>query len=146
LVALQSSFGIVVVIVFVGAVLVAVACLLAGRGTWEDYGKGLTMDRNPARGSGAGGGSRGPASEERDEEIRQMLEARNARRARRGESAVDVELELARLTRRPTIDAGLREEIRELVVARNHRRARRGEPPLDIESEVEREITKLGGI
>ena len=53
-----------------------------------------------------------------------MLEARNARRARRGEPPIDVDEELARLTA-PAIDPELREEIRELVIARNPRRAGR---------------------
>ena len=80
---------------------------------------------------------------ERDTEIRQMLEARNARRLRRGEPPLDIELELRRLTA-PQIDAELRSEIRDLVVARNTRRVRRGRPPLDVESEVERQIAELG--
>jgi hypothetical protein len=82
---------------------------------------------------------------ERDEEIRQMLEARNARRARRGEEPVDVEQELRRLTA-PQIDAQLRLEIRQLVEARNYRRARAGKPLLDVDAEVEREISKLGDL
>jgi hypothetical protein len=76
-----------------------------------------------------------------------MLEARNARRRRRGEAEVDVERELARLTAAPpTIDAGLHQEIRDLVIARNHRRARQGKPPLDVEAEIEREIAGLSGL
>jgi hypothetical protein len=93
------------------------------------------MDHEPARGGG------GVA--ERDDEIRQLLEARNERRARRGEDPVDVDAELARLTA-PAVDPELREEIRQLVVARNHRRMRAGQPPLDVESEIEREIAALG--
>ena len=71
-----------------------------------------------------------------------MLEARNARKRRRGEPEIDVEAELARLTA-PVIDDELRQEIRDLVIARNHRRARRGEPPLDVEAEVARQIAAL---
>ena len=82
---------------------------------------------------------------ERDTEIRELLEARNARRRRRGEPEVDIEAELARLTA-PAIDAELRSEIRDLVVARNHRRARKGKPPLDVEAEIEREISSLSGL
>ena len=70
---------------------------------------------------------------ERDAEIRQMLGARNARAAARGEAEVDVEDELQRLTA-PAVDPGLREEVRELVVARNRRREARGEAPLDVEA------------
>ena len=91
--------------------------------------------REPTPGSAA-------ALLERDTEIRQLLEARNARRLRRGEQPVDVELELKRLTA-PAIDPELRAEIRDLVIARNHRRARAGKPPLDVEAEIEREITEL---
>ena len=82
------------------------------------------------------------ASQERNAEIRQMLEARNARRARRGEPPLDVEQELARLTA-PMIDPELRGEIRDLVIARNKRRERLGKPPLDVEAEIEREIADL---
>jgi len=119
------------------AVVVAFGALIASRKTWEDYGKGqFVMDRDdPGRG--------GSAIAERDTEIRQLLEARNARRARRGEAPVDVEQEMARLTA-PAIDPELREEIRQLVVARNARRVRAGKPPLDVEAEIEREITSLG--
>ncbi len=74
-----------------------------------------------------------------------MLEARNARRARRGEAPVDIEQELRRLTV-PQIDSELRAEIRDLVLARNHRRARAGKPPLDVEAEIEREIAGLSGL
>ena len=55
-----------------------------------------------------------------------MLEARNARRARRGEPPVDVEEELAKLTA-PRFDAELEAEIRQLVIARNYRRTRAGQ-------------------
>ncbi|MFL5823684.1 MAG: hypothetical protein ACJ764_09620, partial [Solirubrobacteraceae bacterium] len=82
------------------------------------------------------------ADQERDEEIRQLMEARNARRRRRGEEELDVEKEISRLTPQ-TFDPELRSEIRDLVVARNYRRTRAGKPPLDIEAEVQRELQKL---
>jgi hypothetical protein len=100
------------------------------------------MDRDAS--SGARPGSAGPLLE-RDEEIRQMLQARNAHRARRGEEPVDVEQELRRLTG-PQIDPELREEIRQLVEARNYRRTRAGKPALDVDAEVEREISRLGDL
>jgi 2-polyprenyl-6-methoxyphenol hydroxylase-like FAD-dependent oxidoreductase len=135
----QGAFGTVVLVVCGVGVAGAVLALLLGRRTWEDYGRNhLVMERSPsepAAGSAA-------AVSERDEEIRQMLEARNARRVRRGEAPVDVEAELRRLTA-PIVDDELRGEIRDLVVARNHRRVRRGEAPLDVEAEVEREIANL---
>jgi len=129
-------------VVCIAAVLIGLVALLSSRKTWEDFGKhGLLKDSDPAPVPGAGSAS---AHGERDEEIRQMLEARNARRARRGEQPVDVEAELARLTGRPEIDPELRQEIRDLVKARNYRRTRAGKPPLDVEAEVEGEIARLG--
>jgi hypothetical protein len=71
-----------------------------------------------------------------------MLEARNARRRRRGEPELDVDAELSRLTP-PAVDGELRAEIRDLVIARNHRRTRQGKPPLDVEAEIERQIAAL---
>jgi hypothetical protein len=135
----QGAFGTVVLVVCGVGVAGAVLALLLGRRTWEDYGRNhLLMERGaPAPPAGSAQGLA-----ERDEEIRQMLEARNARRRRRGEPELDVEAELRRLTA-PTIDDELRAEIRDLVLARNHRRARQGKPPLDVEAEIERQIAAL---
>jgi hypothetical protein len=135
---MQSTFNIVIWIVCILAVVIAFVALIATRKTWQDFGKGqFVMDRDESRPSA------GAAMAERDTEIRQLLEARNARRARRGEAPIDVEQELARLTA-PAVDPGLRDEIRQLVVARNYSRVRAGKPPLDVEAEIEREITALG--
>src|SRR5215213_5601463 len=76
---------------------------------------------------------------ERDAEIRQYLDARNARRAARGEAPVDVETELRALTA-PAADPELTAEIRQLVEARNARRIARGEAPLDVEAEVAKRL------
>ena len=133
----HSAFNIVIWVVCILAVIIAFGALIASRKTWEDYGKGrFVMDHDTSRGGGVA---------ERDDEIRQLLEARNERRARRGEAPVDVDSELARLTA-PAVDPALREEIRQLVVARNHRRVRAGKPPLDVEAEIEREIASLDGL
>jgi hypothetical protein len=136
---MHSAFNVVIWVVCILALVIALGALIASRKTWEDFGKGqFVMDRDESR-----AGSRATMSE-RDDEIRQMLEARNARRARRGETPIDVDQELARLT--APVDPELREEIRQLVVARNHRRARAGKPPLDVEAEIEREIAGLQGL
>jgi hypothetical protein len=160
---MHGAFGTVIWVVAIGAFVVAVIALLVSRRTWEDFGKdGLLLDseagRSRGEGGAMGGGSGGAtgggssaaagdgsrnAMRERDEEIRQMLGARNARRARRGEAPLDVEQELSRLTA-PAIDPQLRREIRDLVEARNYRRTRAGKPPLDVEAEVAREIARLG--
>jgi hypothetical protein len=79
---------------------------------------------------------------ERDEEVRQMLEASNERRTRRGEDRLDVEAELERLTA-PVADPALREEVRDFVIARNERRIARGQQPLDVDAEVERRLREV---
>ncbi len=103
----QEAFGIVLfVVVGVAAVLAAVA--FAGSGNvYRQIGRGgLSLDRDDDhRRRPAPGGALADA--ERDAEVRQMLTARNARRVARGETALDVETELARLTR-PVIDPGSR--------------------------------------
>jgi hypothetical protein len=113
-----------------------------GRRTWDEYGKRhLVLDSERSHSAPTGSA----ATLERDTEIRQLLEARNARRRRRGEPERDIDAELTRLTG-PQIDPELRSEIRDLVIARNARRVRRGEPALDVEAEIEREIAGLTGI
>jgi hypothetical protein len=137
----QAAFGTVLWIVCILGILAAVVALIRSGKTWDELGKGrFVLDRDAS--------ARGPrpaspaALVERDAEIRQLLEARNLRRRRRGEAPIDVEQELARLNA-PQVDPELRDEIRSLVIARNYRRARAGKPPLDVEAEIEREIEKL---
>jgi hypothetical protein len=143
---MQQAFGTVVWVVCGVGVLAALAGLLFSGRTWEEYGRNhLVRDTDRSRASGPVAHGTAAAALERDLEIRQLLEARNARRARRGEASVDVEAELRRLTV-PQIDPELRSEIRDLVVARNHRRLRSGKPPLDVETEIEREIAGLSGV
>jgi hypothetical protein len=85
-------------------------------------------------------------SAEAREEIRQMLEAKSARRQARGEAPLDIEAEMAALSQSsPEADPGLRDEVRQLVLARNERRARQGKEPLDVEAEIERQLRSLGG-
>ena len=90
------------------------------------------------------------ANPAQEEEIRQLVEAKAYRQARRGETPVDVEREITRLLRgepkandpdETEIDpetAQIREEMRQVAVARNESRERRGEKPLDVEAEIER--------
>jgi hypothetical protein len=127
----QTALPIVIFVVVGLAAAVALFTLVSGRGAYDHIGRSdLTYDRE--------------APGVRDEEIRQLLAARNARRAARGEPAQDVEAELAALTR-PAVDDELRSEIRSLVEARNARRVARGRPPLDVEAEVERRLNELDG-
>jgi hypothetical protein len=102
-------------------------------------------------GDDAPGGTQAPdsaaARAEQEQEIRQMLGARNERLLRRGEPALDIDAELARLMEpvpeRTGHDAGLVEEVRQLVIARNERRVRQGLSELDVESEVQRTLAEL---
>ena len=140
---MQAAFGTVLFVVCGVGILGALAALVLGGNTWEEYGKDhLVMDGELSRGPTPGSAA---ASLERELEIRQLLEARNLRRQRRGEPPIDLEQELRRLAV-PQVDPELRAEIRDLVVARNHRRARSGKPPLDLEAEIEREIAGLSGL
>jgi len=87
--------------------------------------------------------------EVREEEIRQMVQARSDRGVARGRQALDVEAEVQKLLASepagPSLgsDRALREEIRQLVVARNERRQRQGKEPLDVDSEIERQLREL---
>jgi hypothetical protein len=137
--AVQSAFLFVVAGVCIVGVVGAIIAVATSRRDWARYGsERLVLDSEAPR---------APAAMlERDEEVRQMLEARNARRRRRGEPELDVEAELARLTQLAEADDELREEIRQLVVARNHRRARKGLEPLDVETEIQRELAGLSDL
>jgi hypothetical protein len=137
---MQDAFGYVIFgVVIVGAIL-AVVSFFMGQNAYDQIGKGgFFIDEDAAR-----RGPGGPVNvAERDMEIRQMLEARNARRVAAGREPVDIDEELARLIA-PNIDAQLRSEIRDHVVARNARRIRKGQEPFDVDAEVERQIAELG--
>jgi len=84
---------------------------------------------------------------EREREIRQMLSARSERLVRRGEPALDIDAEVARLLE-PALapqghQAGLVHEVRQLVLARNERRVRQGQEPLDVDAEVAQTLAEL---
>lgn len=137
---MQGAFEPVLFIVCGLGILGAMLALVSTSKTWKEYGKSqLLMERDQGAGPAAGSAA---ALLERDSEIRQLLDARNHRRERRGEPPLDIEQELSRLTALQ-IDGQLKAEIRELVIARNHRRARAGKPLLDVEAEVAREIGQL---
>lgn len=133
----QSAFEPVLFVVCGLGLAAALLAIVTSSGTWEEYGKSrLLMDHDqPVLATAA-------ALLERDIEIRQLLEARNEWRRRRGEALLDVETELHRLSSLQ-VDSALQAEIRELVIARNHRRMRAGKPPLDVEAEVRNQIAQL---
>jgi hypothetical protein len=145
---LQSAFPIVVF----GAVAVSVVMSLVflfSRGSMFDHigDGGLTGESDPygapppATSVGAAG-----SRAEQEMEVRQMLTARNARRLGRGEPALDIDAEVAKLLapmQSSGHDPGLTTEVRQLVVARNERRERKGLEPLDVEQEVQRTLAEL---
>jgi hypothetical protein len=134
------DFGTVLIVVAVLAAVVAAASYLGAGRVYRGIGRGgFELDHTPADASGPG------SEAEAREEIRQMLEAKAARRAARGET-LDVEAELAALTAgSPSHDPSLREEVRQLVIARNERRRRQGKEPLDVEAEIDRQLRSIGG-
>ena len=138
---MQEAFAIVIfAVVGISAVLAVVSLFYRGS-LYDEIGRGGIGDDREIRPAAQAGGA--VDTGERDAEIRQMLAARNARAAARGEAESDVEDELQRLTA-PAADPGLREEVRELVLARNRRREARGEAPLEVEAEVARRLRELG--
>jgi hypothetical protein len=141
---MAEAFGTVLIaIAVIGA---AVACLsFIGSGRiYRGLGRtGLSLDEPELRPTPQPGSPAWDA--EAAAELRQLLEAKSARREARGEEPLDVDAELAQLSRPAhAADPALREEVRELVVATNERRARRGQPPLDVEAEIERRLRDLG--
>ena len=133
------DFGTIIIVVSVVAVVVAAVSYWGSGRVYGSIGESdLLMRRETSAAA--------PDSAEAREEIRQMLEAKSARRQARGEAPLDVDAELAALTgAAPGADRELREEVRQLVIARNERRMRKGEEPLDVDAEVERQLRSLGG-
>ena len=130
---MDDAFLVVVVLVPVLALVAAILTLATSGGAYDRIGRGgLSLDEPPPPAAAT-------ARADRDDEIRQLLAARNARRLARGEEPVDVEAELRALTA-PAADPALVAEIRELVESRNARRVARGEEPLDVEAEVVRHL------
>ena len=128
---MEQAFAIVLFVVVGVAVVAAIWALVTSGGSYDDIGGGrMALDRGEAT----------PA--EREAEIRQMLQARNALREARGEAPLDVDQEYRALTAQD--DPELREEVRTLVEATNARRVARGEEPLDVEAEVDRRLRDLG--
>ena len=75
-----------------------------------------------------------------------MLSARSTRLVGRGQPALDIDAEAARLLAplaQAGHDPGLSTEVRQLVVARNERRVRKGLEPLEVDAEVQRTLAEL---
>ena len=129
---MEDAFAIVLFVVVGVAAIAAVWALVTSGSSYDQIGSGGLTAAPPET-----------SAAERDTEIRQMLEARNAIRTARGEEAHDVDAELRALTGGAQ-DPGLRDEVRSLVEATNARRAARGQEPLDVEAEIDRRLRELG--
>jgi hypothetical protein len=129
---MEDAFAIVLFVVVGVAFVAAVWALVTSRSSYDQIGSGGLISTPPET-----------TAAERDAEIRQMLEARNAIRTARGEEAHDVDAELRALAGTAE-DPELREEVRGIVEAANARRAARGQEPLDVEAEIDRRLRELG--
>lgn len=141
---MADAFPIVIIGVSIAAIVVAVVVSIMSGGLYDRIGAGMfSLDREQtSRGPAAGSPQ---ARAEADAEIRQLVEAKSARRVARGQAPLDVDAEIAALSGTASgPDAELRAEVRQLVVARNERRVRRGQEPLDVEAEVARQLRDLG--
>jgi len=142
----EAAFPIVLIVVCVVALVAAFVTFVGAGKIYEGIGRGAFALDQSDRPKGPEPGS-SAARAEADAEIRQMLEAKSARREARGEPPLDVDAELAALTAPAAAseDDALRDEVRQLVIARNDRRLARGQEPLDVEAEVERQLRDLAG-
>jgi hypothetical protein len=153
-VALDFADNGVSIVVF-GAILFSLVmglALLGSRSHGSLYDRigqgGLTPESDYGRHARAQQPDAGATRAEREQDIRQMLQARSDRLVRGGKPALDIDAEVRRLLEPadPALrvrDQGLLEEVRQLVLARNRRRARQGLEPLDVESEVTRTLAEL---
>jgi hypothetical protein len=139
--AVEDAFGTVLFVVVILGAIVAAATLATSGKAYDQIGKGgLSLGDGTDRPAGTPTDAMSMAI--RDDEIRQMLQAKNERRRRRGEEPVDIDAELAALTR-TRVDPALLAEVRELVESRNRRRVRQGKTPLDVDAEVARQLEEF---
>jgi hypothetical protein len=148
---LMASFQVGTILIIVVLVALPLGALIFATGAGnalQKIGKGdfaLEQDFPQSPGSPV----HAVSAEVREEEIRQMVQARSDRGVAKGREALDVDAEVERLLSADTAgpglgeDRALREEIRTLVVARNERRQRQGKEPLDVEAEIQRQLREL---
>ena len=141
--------GIVLIIVVLVALPIGALVFALGAGNaLQKVGKGdFTLEQDFPQSSS--GPVHTVSPEVREEEIRQMVQARSDRGVARGREALDVDAEVEKLLAAESGtgslggDPALREEVRQLVVARNERRQRQGKDPLDVDKEIERQLREL---
>jgi hypothetical protein len=145
---LAIETGVVLILVVIAALPIGAAVFALGASNaLGQIGKGaFEMEHEMPQ---AGGSAAPVTSEVREEEIRQMVQARSYRREARGEEALDIDAEVDKLLSSERgsgslgHDEGLRQEVRQLAVARNERRQRQGKEALDVDQEVERQLRDL---
>jgi len=141
-----STGAIFILIVLVALPIGAIVFATGAGNALKEIGKGdFAIEQEPPPRPGSAPTLSGPV---REEEIRQMVQARSDRGVDRGEKPRDVDAEVAELlaSERPSnlgADPALREEVRGLVIARNERRERQGKKPLDVEAEIDRQLAEL---
>ncbi len=148
---LLATFQVGIVFIIIVLIALPVGAIVFARGAggaFKQIGKGpLAMEQDFPQSSG--GATHAVSAEVREEEIRQMVQARSDRGVAKGRKALDVDAEVEKLLASepggPGLggDRGLREEVRQLVVARNERRQRQGKKPLDVDREIERQLSEL---
>ena len=144
----EIDTGTVLILIALAALPIGAVVFALGAGNaLKQIGKG-DLAIEPDMPSGGSGGPAPVSAEVREEEIRQMVQARSDRAEARGSAPIDVDAEVEKLLapdEGPGLgaDAGLREEVRQLVVARNERRVRQGKKELDVDAEVERQLREL---
>jgi hypothetical protein len=148
---LLASFQVGTVLIIVVFVALPVGAIVFARGagrSLSEIGKGqFAMEQDFPQSSG--GAVHTVSAEVREEEIRQMIQARSDRGVAKGRKALDVDAEVEKLLASesggPGLagDMALREEVRQLVVARNERRKRQGKKPLNVEREIDRQLREL---
>jgi hypothetical protein len=148
---LVASFQVGTVLILVVLIALPVGAIVfatGAGGALRNIGKGqFALEEDFPQSTG--GPVHAVSAEVREEEIRQMIQARSDRGVAKGRKALDVDAEVEKLLASEPAGASLggdrelREEIRQLVVARNERRQRQGKKPLDVESEIERQLREL---
>jgi hypothetical protein len=148
---LVASFQVGTVLILVVLIALPVGAIVfatGAGGALRNVGKGqFALEEDFPQSSG--GPVHAVSAAVREEEIRQMIQARSDRGVAKGRKALDVDAEVEKLLAAepagPSLggDRELREEIRQLVVARNERRQRQGKEPLDVEREIERQLREL---
>jgi hypothetical protein len=152
---MEAAFPIVMFGAIALFVVLGVLSMLTRNNLYDQIGQGgLSLGDDQLRGHpNEHGASRsdpaGQSSIEREQEIRQMLQARSDRLVNQGHEPLDIDAELARLDPPGaggvggSHDSGLALEVRQLVVARNERRRRQGQPALDVDAEVARTLAEF---